>query len=102
MPNIYTPDRWVLVDLITPKETIRKVFAGWYGGFAGSDSWKLSSEVVMVTEDDNYYHFLNHTGSIYHCHKNANGMSGYMASIFAGWKSQEGDDIKIELVDVSK
>lgn len=99
MSNTYSPDRWVLVDLINGDEVIRKVFAGWYGGWCGSDSWKLSSQVLETKDFGDYFEFHNHTGSIYRCHKNAHGMSGYMTDIFAGWHKQSNDKISIKLVE---
>ena len=98
MSNMYSPDRWVLVDLTHGDEIIRKVFAGWYGGWAGSDSWKLSSQVIETTDCGDYFEFLNYSGSTYRCHKNSEGMSGYMSDVFAGWHSQNNDEISVELV----
>ena len=98
MASEYTPDRWVLVDLITPKETIRKVFCGWFGGYTGADTWKLSSEVTGTTEDERAYHFLNYSGSTYHCDKQAYGMSSYMNSIFSSWMASMTDGMKISVV----
>ena len=78
----YTPDRWVVVTVQTNTETINKVFAGWVGGFAGSDSWKLSSGIVGVTEAPEYYDFHNHSGSVYRCYKSEYGISRYMHSVY--------------------
>lgn len=83
----YTPDRWVLLE-ITNQETgdsVQKVFAGWYGGYAGSDTWKLSSGVVATEDRDDYIEFLNSSGSVYKCYKNSLGMSGYMGSVYSSW-----------------
>ncbi len=95
--SVYTPDRWVVVDLSGPDSSISKVFAGWYGGYLGGDSWKLSSGIMKVTEEDNRYEFLNESGSLYICYKNAHGMGGYMSSIYHNWASQMTDEIKIKL-----
>ena len=39
----YTPDGWIVVEFRTNDgEVNRKVMASWYGGYGGSDSWKLS------------------------------------------------------------
>ena len=59
--STYTPDCWVLV--------------------------KIYSESVIDKGD--FYEFLNSSGSVYLCHKEAQRMSGYMSTIFAGWKAQE-------------
>ena len=80
----YTPDRWVLVEftVVETGESITKVFAGWYGGYAGSDSWKLSSGVVNTEDRDDYFEFTNHSGSVYKCYKNAQGMGSYMSIVY--------------------
>ena len=84
----YTPDRWVMLE-ITGKnsEPIRKIFAGWYGGFASGDSWKLNSGVTNIRVDDSgHYEFDGQSGSTYHCHVNTHGMSSYMFSVLASWR----------------
>ena len=102
MTRMYRPDAWVLVDLTSPEGVVRKVFAGWYGGFSGSDSWKLSSEIVSVKEGAEYYEFTNLSGSVYHCHKETQRMTGYMQQVLSNWQAQAaaGDgSISIEVVD---
>lgn len=83
MNNI--PDRWVIVNLVTPTETIPKVFAGWYGGFAYGENWKLSSGIVDTIEYPDYYEFINFSGSVYTCYKEREGMTAYMASVYQSW-----------------
>jgi len=85
--SIYTPDAWVLVE-IKSKEygDSKKIFAGWYGGYLGSDSWKLSSGNASMTEDGEYLVFPQASGSTYRCHKNCQRMTGYMSSIWANWQ----------------
>lgn len=98
MTSLYTPDRWVIVEFTSEEYgAIRKVFAGWYGGFGGSDSWKLSSGITSEKLNDGCYHFVNESGSVYKCYDNAYGMSGYMSGIFASWNKvlPEGSSVKI-------
>ena len=84
--SIYNPDVWEVLELsISEDEAVRKVFAGWYGGWAGSDSWKLSSMINKVTETETHYEFLCESGSTYKCNKGSQKMSGYMCSIYSGW-----------------
>ena len=101
--STYTPDRWVMIEFDYGSEKIRKIFAGWYGGFANGDSWKLSSGVTETAEEGDYYVFTNYSGSIYRCHKQGKGMSGYMYSIYSSWQEQvarEGSGVSFELVDL--
>jgi hypothetical protein len=74
----YTPDRWVVVK-ITGNEypTYYKVFACWYGGYAGSDSWKLNSGITSVAFENNVYYFNGSSGSVYECHKDTYGYNMY-------------------------
>ena len=100
---MYTPDRWVIVEFSYPTETIQKVFAGWYGGFAGSDSWKLNSGITEVRKVGDTFEFDGYSGSTYKCHKDCYGMSFYMSSIFQNWMSMseaEASDIKIRILDL--
>lgn len=84
----YTPDRWVVFEFDHDGDVIKKVFAGWYGGYASGDSWKLSSGVTNQREFEDRYEFENHSGSLYICYKNGYGMSGYMSDIFSSFEKQ--------------
>ena len=83
----YTPDKFIVVKLTAPEPhptNHYRVFACWYGGFAGTDSWQMNSGIVSVTlDEDGYYHFKGSSGSIYHCHRKTYGISGYGASVLA-------------------
>ena len=78
----YNPDKWLVVK-INSKEPHYRVFACWYGGYLGSDSWKLNSGITKVTFEDNVYSFEGSSGSFYHCHKNTYGASGYGSSVLS-------------------
>lgn len=79
----YTPDLWKIASVTTKEgERTDKVFGCWYGGYAGSDSWKLSSGITKITEHDTYYEVENISGSTYICYKGAEGMSGYGSSVY--------------------
>lgn len=78
----YTPDRWVILEVNGEEGTIRKILGSWYGGYLGSDSWRMSSGITEVVEHDNHYEIHNHSGSIYTCYKNNIGMSNYTSRVF--------------------
>ena len=65
----YFPDKWVVVKITTQNVTIHKVFACWYGGYLGSDSWKLNSGITRVFEEGQCFMFEGSSGSTYVCHK---------------------------------
>ena len=96
----YRPDAWVLVDLTHKGETVRKIFAGWLGGYASGDSWKLSSEVNCVNDMGDHYEFHQVSGSVYKCYKTCNYMSGYMMRILSSWQTSaaQAGDFNIEVV----
>ena len=94
----YSPDRWVLIEFNSEKYgVIRKILAGWYGGFAVSDSWKLSSGNVTFIDKGDYYESLQESGSTYKLYKASEGFTGLTAGMFKHWGlllEEEGCSIK--------
>jgi hypothetical protein len=89
MMREYTPDSWKIVEIDSPKHgKIYKVLASWYGGFAGSNSWKLSSGIEDVKIDGDMYVLPQSSGSVYICHAGAEHVSGIMSGIYAGFSKQ--------------
>jgi hypothetical protein len=78
----YHPDKWVVVK-ITGKDypPIHKVFASWYGGWAGSDSWKLNSGITSVIKEGYCFDFEGSSGSVYSCHSDRYGTNMYGMSV---------------------
>ena len=74
----------MVIKITIAKASHYRVFACWYGGYTGSDSWKMNSGITAATQDENGYHFTGSSGSVYHCHKDGYGISGYGASVLAG------------------
>ena len=80
----YTPDKWLVVKITGPDTPpVHKVFACWYGGYAGSDSWKLNSGITKVTYDKNVYSFEGSSGSVYECHGDCYGTNMYGQSVLS-------------------
>jgi len=80
----YIPDKWVVVKIITADaDPVYKVFASWYGGWAGSDSWKLNSGITKATFGGEVYSFEGSSGSVYECHKNLYGTNMYGQSVLS-------------------
>ena len=79
------PDKWLLVKITNAlNESHYRVFASWYGGYLGSDSWQMNSGITKVTEDDDYYFFEGTSGSVYTCRKVSYGASGYGSNVLSG------------------
>lgn len=78
----YCPDKWVVVKISSDKNPpIHKVFACWYGGWAGSDSWKLNSGITKATLEGSVYSFEGSSGSVYLCHCDSYGTNSYGSSV---------------------
>ena len=102
--SVYTPDVWVVLEFDAPElETpTRKVFAGWYGGFAGSNSWKLNSGIVSVRSAGEWLEFDGYSGSVYRCHPNNYHLSSLMQGVLSRWLKQadESGDISIRILEL--
>ena len=82
----YFPHKWVVIDYgeevgYAPQRYA--ILAGWYGGFAGSNSWKRSSPVVewYLKEDD--LEVTTESGSKYVLHKGAIGVTMLTQSLIS-------------------
>lgn len=85
--SAYSPDVWVIVELDSAKHgVIRKVLGGWYGGYAGSDSWRLSSGITGIVEYKGHYEVQNESGSVYKCYKSNERTSMLTESMFRYWE----------------
>ena len=101
----YTPDRWVMLEITgLGSKPIRKIFAGWYGGFGHGDTWKLNSGIVTTTFVENFYEFEGYSGSTYYCHPNGYGTSMYMQSVLDRWLAQSEtlEDMQIRVLDLAE
>lgn len=77
----YKPDKWVILKIKTPNDILYKVMGGWYGGYLGSDTWRINSGITKVELEDNMYKFYGSSGSIYLCRKDSYGMTTLMQSV---------------------
>jgi hypothetical protein len=80
----YTPDLWVVLK-VTPKndKPWYRVMGSWYGGFAGSDSWRMNSGITDCYKEvgGEIFYFVGSSGSTYRCHEKCYGTSSYSQSI---------------------
>ena len=79
------PDKWVVVKLLDKNKAspLYKVFGTWYGGYTGSDRWKLNSGISSIEDNETSYIFHGYSGSKYICSKNEAyyGTSSYTGSV---------------------
>ena len=104
MANQYTPDQWIVVELTQGDTTVRKVLAGWWGGYLNGDSWRLSSGITDIEIDGDYYKIHNESGSVYTGHKNNYGVTGLSGGVLANWQEQARgrEDVTITVIDQDK
>lgn len=81
----YKPENWVILTCTSKGTTIDKIFSGSYGGYGGSDDWRLSSGLTDWEDKGDYIVATNLSGSVYELRKSAYGMSGYMRSMLHHW-----------------
>lgn len=74
----YIPHKWLVIKIEGGDFPLTyKVFACWYGGYLGSNSWKMNSGIAKVTKEEDFYLFEGHSGSVYKCHKDVYGVNMY-------------------------
>ena len=78
-----TPDKWIVIKIDNDGEILYKVFASWYGGYLGSDSWRVNSGIVKVEEDEKYFRFYGFSGSCYQCAKGTYGTNMYSQGVLS-------------------
>jgi hypothetical protein len=78
-----TPDKWVVIKIEHEGTTIYKVFASWYGGYLGSDSWQLNSGIkdIEIPLEDTYVDFIGNSGSRYRCQDGCYGTNMYSQGV---------------------
>lgn len=101
--RVYTPDVWVVVEFTGTEvpETYRRVLAGWYGGFAGSNSWKMSSGIEETIEHDDHWEFRNTSGSVYRCGKGLERYSMLTQSVFRSYADGNDSGVTITRIPYS-
>lgn len=72
----YAPDKWVMIE-IKGDDPHYKIFGSWYGGYLGSDSWRMNSGITSAKQDETCFYFSGSSGSAYRCHKEAYGANTY-------------------------
>jgi hypothetical protein len=85
----YTPDLWTIVRITSsdnPK--IDKVVGSWYGGYGGSNEWRMNSGIEKIVEHEKHYDIHGYSGSVYKCYKGKKGMSAYTNMVMNNMATQ--------------
>ena len=77
----YFPDKWVVIKISIPEESIYKVFGSWIGGYLSGDSWRMNSGIESVSLNEDLILFKGFSGSIYHCHKDSYGTTAFSGGV---------------------
>ena len=99
MINHYIPSKWIIIEISSAEDSVRKVFASWYGGYLDGDSWRLSSGITKVEDKGDYYLFHNESGSIYQCYKGYYGTNSYSQSVLQDIIETKSDNVNISIVE---
>jgi hypothetical protein len=75
------PDKWVIIKIKTPEETILKLFSTWFGGYLGNDSWRLNSGITEIIQEDDHYIIKGYSETEYTIHRDNTGTSGYTGQV---------------------
>lgn len=104
--SFYVPDKWVIVKVVKKnKDTpTYKVLASWKGGFTTGDEWRFSSGITDVEKVRGNYQITNHSGSVYTCYENAEGMIMYTEGVYNRLKKQleESDKGSMEIISIKE
>lgn len=73
---MYTPDKWIVLEVVGTYEPLHKVFGTWSGGYLSGDSWRLNSGIESCELKNGRLHFHGSSGSIYSCHPEMFGIAG--------------------------
>jgi hypothetical protein len=92
--NEYHPDNWAVIFLDGPDPHYR-ILAGWSGGYAQSDSWRLNSGITRVEETVSSYLFYGSSGSCYVCGKDSYGLRNNNAYVWNCLVERHGDKVEL-------
>lgn len=77
----YAPDRWIMLRIVTERETPYKLPAGWVGGYLYGDSWRLNSGCTSVRKVGDSWEFIGYPGSVYRCRGRNYGVTSLTVSV---------------------
>lgn len=98
-PNMYQPDNWIILKVVTEDEFYYKVLAGWSGGYLDGDSWRMNSGITKIEISNDYYDFISDSGSIYRCSKKGEIVRMNIAEVLTELLEQFPDTVSVINVD---
>lgn len=95
----YRPDKFVVLRIEYPEETLYKVFGTWSGGYTTGDSWRMNSGISKVEVKGVEILFHGYSGSVYHCHEDSYGTSAWTHGVLQ--HLVEGAKVPVQVLDGS-
>jgi hypothetical protein len=95
MMSKYTPDNFVVLEIVRENDTLYRVLGGWNGGYLDGSSWRLNSGITSVKEDEDYFYFYGSSGSCYQCHKDSYRSTMATSGIYNELREDLGDAVKM-------
>lgn len=103
MPHTdYVPECWKIVKVTDLSTSVshKRVLASWYGGYLGSDSWRLSSGCLEPQDCGDHWSVPQTSGSVYRLLKYNEKISGLMQSVFDSYNLHPAKVLKLEWSNV--
>lgn len=91
---MHIPDNWVIIK-VKGDDPHYRVLAGWSGGYATGDSWRMNSGITKATETERSFEFHGSSGSVYCCGKNSYGLRMNNAYIWDQLQDRHGDKVEL-------
>lgn len=93
--EVYRPDNWVIIKINDYDTYYYKVLAGWSGGYAYGDSWRMNSGIKVFEETEDYYLFQGFSGAVYECHKEGYGLRMNNSGVWNELKKNYGSIVEL-------
>lgn len=65
MTQVYKPDLWQLVKFNSTHAPTYHILSSWWGGYANSDSWRLSTQITRIQDYPDHWLVTTSSGSQY-------------------------------------
>ena len=90
----YIPDNWVVVKFKGDNPHYR-ILAGWSGGYATADCWRMNSGITKVDAVGDDLHFYGSSGSCYICGKKSYMLRMNNAYVWHTLEQEWGDKVEL-------
>lgn len=99
--STYQPSKWVIIKADDGEQTVYKVLAWFSGSYTWGESWKLSSGITQITQQDGWYKITNYSGSTYVCNCESEELSGYTAQVFETIK-ESNQSVQVTIIPITE